>query len=283
MTKQEREEKYRKKLQSLLAFDKEYYIGDKILAGMDEVGRGPIAGPVVSACVCMKADSEILGIDDSKKVTKAGRIKLFDKIIEDARAIGIGIVPHNIIDRINILNATKLAMRAALYDMLSVKRAVGSSGIILSYESLVHMLSSFESDAMFLANASSLSHEKFTLSSIILNTEQTHDDRNRDDGNSAKCSDGVLNKDEITLLVDAVKLDDVGTPVHSIIRGDEKSYSIAASSIVAKVIRDEMMKKADEMYPGYDFKSNKGYGTKRHYEGIKLYGISDIHRKTFVK
>lgn len=283
MTKQEREEKRRKKLQSLLAFDKEYYIGGKIPAGMDEVGRGPIAGPVVSACVCMKADSEILGIDDSKKVTKAGRIKLFDKIIEDARAIGIGIVPHNIIDRINILNATKLAMRAALYDMLSVKRAVGSSGIILSYESLVHTLSSFESDALFLANASSLSHEKFTLSSIILNTEQTHDDRNRDDGNSAKCSDGVLNKDEITLLVDAVKLDDVGTPVHSIIRGDEKSYSIAASSIVAKVIRDEMMKKADEMYPGYDFKSNKGYGTKRHYEGIKLYGISDIHRKTFVK
>ena len=283
MTKQEREEKRKKKLQSLLAFDKEYYIGGKIPVGMDEVGRGPIAGPVVSACVCMKADSEILGIDDSKKVTKAGRIKLFDKIIEDVRAIGIGIVPHNIIDRINILNATKLAMRAALYDMLSVKRAVGSSGIILSYESLVHTLSVFESDALFLANAPSLSHEKFTLSSIILNTEQTHDDRNRDDGNSAKCSDGVLNKDEITLLVDAVKLDDVGTPVHSIIRGDEKSYSIAASSIVAKVIRDEMMKKADEMYPGYDFKSNKGYGTKRHYEGIKLYGISDIHRKTFVK
>lgn len=283
MTKQEREEKRKKKLQSLLAFDKEYYIGGKIPVGMDEVGRGPIAGPVVSACVCMKADSEIIGIDDSKKVTKAGRIKLFDKIIEDVRAIGIGIVPHNIIDRINILNATKLAMRAALYDMLSVKRAVGSSGIILSYESLVHTLSSFESDALFLANASSLSHEKFTLSSIILNTEQTHDDRNRDDGNSAKCSDGVLNKDEITLLVDAVKLDDVGTPVHSIIRGDEKSYSIAASSIVAKVIRDEMMKKASEMYPGYDFKSNKGYGTKRHYEGIKLYGISDIHRKTFVK
>ena len=200
MTKQEREEKHKKKLQSLLAFDKEYYIGGKIPVGMDEVGRGPIAGPVVSACVCMKADSEIIGIDDSKKVTKAGRIKLFDKIIEYARAIGIGIVPHNIIDRINILNATKLAMRAALYDMLSVKRAVGSSGIILSYESLVHALSSFESDAMFLANASSLSHEKFTLSSIILNTEQTHDDRNRDDGNSAKCSDGVLNKDEITLL-----------------------------------------------------------------------------------
>ncbi|EEU03097.1 ribonuclease HII [Eubacterium saphenum ATCC 49989] len=283
MTKQEREEKRRKKLQSLLAFDKEYYIGGKIPAGMDEVGRGPIAGPVVSACVCMKADSEILGIDDSKKVTKAGRIKLFDKIIEDARAIGIGIVPHNIIDRINILNATKLAMRAALYDMLSVKRAVGSSGIILSYESLVNTLSVFESDALFLLNVSSLSHEKFTLSRIIPNTEKTHDDRNRDDGNSAKCSDGVLNKDEITLLVDAVKLDDVGTPVHSIIRGDEKSYSIAASSIVAKVIRDEMMKKADEMYPGYDFKSNKGYGTKRHYEGIKLYGISDIHRKTFVK
>lgn len=283
MTKQEREEKRKKKLQSLLAFDKEYYIGGKIPVGMDEVGRGPIAGPVVSACVCMKEDSEIIGIDDSKKVTEAGRIKLLDKIIEDARAIGIGIVPHNIIDRINILNATKLAMRAALYDMLSVKRAVGSSGIILSYESLVHTLSSFESDALFLANASSLSHEKFTLSSIILNTEQTHDDRNRDDGNSAKCSDGVINKDEITLLVDAVKLDDVGTPVHSIIRGDEKSYSIAASSIVAKVIRDEMMKKADEMYPGYDFKSNKGYGTKRHYEGIKLYGISDIHRKTFVK
>ena len=283
MTKQEREEKRKKKLQSLLAFDKEYYIGGKIPVGMDEVGRGPIAGPVVSACVCMKEDSEILGIDDSKKVTKAGRIKLFDKIIEYARAIGIGIVPHNIIDRINILNATKLAMRAALYDMLSVKRAVGSSGIILSYESLVNTLSVFESDALFLLNVSSLSHEKFTLSSIILNTEQTHDDRNRDDGNSAKCSDGVLNKDEITLLVDAVKLDDVGTPVHSIIRGDEKSYSIAASSIVAKVIRDEMMKKASEMYPGYDFKSNKGYGTKRHYEGIKLYGISDIHRKTFVK
>lgn len=283
MTKQEREEKRKKKLQSLLAFDKEYYIGGKMPVGMDEVGRGPIAGPVVSACVCMKEDSEIIGIDDSKKVTEAGRIKLLDKIIEDARAIGIGIVPHNIIDRINILNATKLAMKVALYDMLSVKRAVGSSGIILSYESLVNTLSVFESDALFLANASSLSHEKFTLSSIILNTEQTHDDRNRDDGNSAKCSDGVLNKDEITLLVDAVKLDDVGTPVHSIIRGDEKSYSIAASSIVAKVIRDEMMKKASEMYPGYDFKSNKGYGTKRHYEGIKLYGISDIHRKTFVK
>ena len=283
MTKQEREEKRMKKLQSLLAFDKEYYIGGKLPAGMDEVGRGPIAGPVVSACVCTKEDSEIIGIDDSKKVTEAGRIKLFDKIIEDARAIGIGIIPHNIIDRINILNATKLSMRAALYDMLTVKRAVGSFGKIFSYESLVHTLLAFEPDELLLLNAASLSHEKFALSSIIHNAGEAHDDRNREDGNSAKGSDGVLNKDEITLLVDAVKLDDVGIPAHSIIRGDEKSYSIAASSIVAKVIRDEMMKRASEMYSGYDFKNNKGYGTKKHYEGIKLYGISDIHRKTFVK
>lgn len=284
MTKKEREEKREKKLLSLLAFDEDYYTGGKVPAGMDEVGRGPLAGPVVSACVCMKKDSGILGIDDSKKVTELNRIKLFDRIIEDARAVGVGIVSQNIIDGINILNATKLAMKAAFYDMLCAERSIDRGGLISSYESLVSLFCASGLGIVPSSDCNDANHERFALSKIIAETKEMHYNMDGSADKDSACTCGAsLKKNDIVLLIDAVELEDVGAVHHSVVKGDEKSYSIAAASIVAKVIRDEIMKRADEIYPGYDLKSNKGYGTKKHYEGIKLYGISDIHRKTFVR
>ena len=182
-----------------------YDKGIKYIAGVDEVGRGPLVGPVVTAAVILPKDFYDERINDSKKLTEKKRELLYDVIMKNAISVGIGISSEKIIDEINILEATKRAMKEAINN---------------------------------------------------LNVKPEH------------------------LLIDAVKLD-LDIPQTSIIKGDAKSESIAAASIVAKVIRDRMMYELDAKYPMYDFKNNKGYGTKKHITAIREYGIIDEHRKTF--
>lgn len=187
-------------------FENELYeSGIKYIAGIDEVGRGPLVGPVVTAAVILPKDFYDERINDSKKLTEKKRELLYDVIMENAVSVGIGISSEDVIDDINILEATKKAMIEAVNN-LSVK--------------------------------------------------PEH------------------------LLIDAVKLN-VDIPQTSIIKGDAKSESIAAASIIAKVTRDRMMVELDREHPEYDFKHNKGYGTKKHIEAIEKYGILKEHRKTF--
>lgn len=182
-----------------------YNRGIKYIAGVDEVGRGPLVGPVVTAAVILPVDFYDERINDSKKVTEKKREILYDVIMENAVSVGIGMSSSEVIDEINILEATKKAMKEAL-DNLSVK--------------------------------------------------PEH------------------------VLIDAVKLD-IDIPSTSIIKGDAKSQSIAAASIMAKVTRDRMMYELDKEHPEYDFAHNKGYGTKKHIEAIRKYGILKEHRKSF--
>lgn len=187
-------------------FENELYEnGIKYIAGIDEVGRGPLVGPVVTAAVILPRDFYDERVNDSKKLTEKKRELLYDVIMENAVSVGIGISSEDVIDEINILEATKKAMIEAVNN-LSVK--------------------------------------------------PEH------------------------LLIDAVKLN-IDIPQTSIIKGDAKSESIAAASIVAKVTRDRMMIELDKEHPEYDFKHNKGYGTKKHIEAIEKYGILKEHRKTF--
>lgn len=182
-----------------------YKKGIKLIAGIDEVGRGPLVGPVVTAAVILKEDFFDERINDSKKITEKKREELYKIIMENAVSVGIGISSEQIIDEINILEATKRAMKEAINN---------------------------------------------------LEIRPQH------------------------LLIDAVKLD-IDIPSTSIIKGDAKSQSIAAASIIAKVTRDKMMYELDKLHPEYDFKSNKGYGTKKHIEAIYKYGPLKEHRKTF--
>ena len=187
-------------------FENELYKkGIKYIAGIDEVGRGPLVGPVVCAAVILPKDYYDERINDSKKLTEKKREMLYDVIFENAISIGIGISSEKVIDKINILEATKKAMLEAI-DNLSVK--------------------------------------------------PEH------------------------LLIDAVKLD-IDIPQTSIIKGDAKSLSIAAASIIAKVTRDRMLIELDKKYPMYDFIHNKGYGTKKHIEAIYKYGVLKEHRRSF--
>ena len=182
-----------------------YNKGIKYIAGVDEVGRGPLVGPVVTAAVILPVDFYDERINDSKKVTEKKREILYDVIMENAVSVGIGMSSSEVIDEINILEATKKPMKEALNN-LSVK--------------------------------------------------PEH------------------------VLIDAVKLD-IDIPSTSIIKGDAKSQSIAAASIMAKVTRDRMMYELDKEHPEYDFAHNKGYGTKKHIEAIRKYGILKEHRKSF--
>lgn len=182
-----------------------YAEGYELIAGIDEVGRGPLVGPVVTAAVILPKDFYSDEINDSKKLSEKKREYLYDIIMQNAISVGIGIVHNKRIDEINILNATKEAMIMAV-DNLKVK---------------------------------------------------------------PDC-----------LLIDAVKLD-TDIKSLSIIKGDQKSLSIAAASIIAKVTRDRMMYELDKKYPEYDFKNNKGYGTKNHIKAIEKYGIIDEHRLSF--
>ena len=190
--------------------------GYSLIAGVDEVGRGPLAGPVVAAACIFDRDVDIVGIDDSKKLSEKKREQFFDEIKDKALAYGIGEASCEVIDEINILEATKLAM----------KRAID------------------EADKMLESKG----------------------------------------RDKIQIVIfDAVKINDLKKEQMSVIKGDQTYFSVAAASIIAKVTRDNLMKEYDKVYPEYGFASNKGYGTKAHYEGIKKVGITEIHRKSFLK
>lgn len=182
--------------------------GYELIAGVDEVGRGPLAGPVVSAAVVLRKGQLIEGVTDSKKISEAKREKLIDKILEEAVAYSVSFVNEKIIDDINIRNATFKAMNEAV--------------------------------------------------------------------NSLKVKPDFV-------LIDGNAIEGLTLPHKCIIKGDMNCNCIAAASIVAKVTRDRFMTNLANEYPEYDFDKHKGYGTKLHYEKLKQYGISDVHRKTFLK
>ena len=205
-------EKYQlelERLEEILTYERGLWeAGYDLVAGIDEVGRGPLAGPVVAAAVILPKECKIEGVNDSKKLSAKKREELYDIILEKAVSYGIGIVSNERIDEINILQATYEAMREAL---------------------------------------------------------------------------SQLKPKADYILADAVTIPMVSTPQRGIVKGDATSMSIGAASIVAKVYRDRMMEAYDEVYPGYGFASNKGYGAAEHLEGIRKQGITPIHRKTFVK
>ena len=205
--KQEKLAKERVRLEEMRSYEHQYERYGYV-CGIDEAGRGPLAGPVVAGAVILPEDCEILWLNDSKQLSEKKREALYDEIMEKALAVSVGMASPARIDEINILQATYKAMQQAI-SKLSVKPDL--------------------------------------------------------------------------LLNDAVTIPEVDIEQVPIIKGDAKSASIAAASIVAKVTRDRMMKEYDAVYPGYDFAKNKGYGTKAHIEGIKKQGICDIHRRTFVK
>lgn len=188
----------------------------RFIAGIDEAGRGPLAGPVVAACCILPKDAVILYLNDSKKVTALRREAMLPEIKEKAIAYGIGIIDEKRIDEINILQADYEAMRIALQQTSAMLQAKG------------------------LADAPGL------------------------------------------LLNDAVTIPGVDIPQESIIKGDAKSVSIAAASILAKVTRDHLMEEYDALYPEYGFARNKGYGTKEHIEALKCLGPCPIHRHSFI-
>lgn len=207
LKRQARLEKERARIETMKVYEREYEEHGWI-CGIDEVGRGPLCGPVVAGAVILPKDCQILWLNDSKKLSEKKREELYDVIMEQAVAVGVGMAGPERIDEINILQATYEAMRMAVSN-LQVKPAL--------------------------------------------------------------------------LLNDAVTIPGVEIPQLPIIKGDAKSVSIAAASIVAKVTRDRMMVEYDRMYPGYEFASNKGYGTKAHMEALRTLGPCEIHRRTFIK
>lgn len=210
---EERRKKQEEKLKQEIArteamsvYEKEYSAYSAI-CGIDEAGRGPLAGPVVAGAVILPKDAPILYLNDSKKLSEKKRETLYEEIREKARAVGIGIVSPAKIDEINILQATYEAMRMAI-EQLKIQPDI--------------------------------------------------------------------------LLNDAVTIPEVEITQVPIIKGDAKSVSIAAASIVAKVTRDRLMVEYDKVFPEYGFASNKGYGTKAHIEALKQFGPTAIHRRSFI-
>ena len=204
-------EKELQRLEELKKIEKNIHEEEKLkyICGIDEAGRGPLAGPVVVASVIMPEDSMIEGVNDSKKVSEKKREVLFEKIKEEAISYGIGISWQEEIDEINILEATKKSLTESI-SKLEVKPQL--------------------------------------------------------------------------ILVDALRnINTLGIPYRSIIKGDAKVYSIAAASILAKVTRDRIMREMDEVYPEYEFARHKGYGTAKHIETIKEYGLCPLHRRSFTK
>ena len=193
----------------LWAYEREAFAdGVKLVCGVDEAGRGPLAGPVCAAAVTLPPGLVIPGLNDSKKLTDKKRRELYDVITAEAVSYGIAFASEKEIDEINILQATFLAMARAM--------------------------------------------EKLTPQPELA-------------------------------LIDGNRAKDFGLPVRTIVKGDSLSASIAAASILAKVTRDRLMEQYDEAYPQYGFAIHKGYGTKRHYEALREFGPSPIHRMTFLK
>ena len=179
--------------------------GINFIAGVDEVGRGPLVGPVVAACVVLPEHFNLDGLTDSKKLSEKRREYFYDEIMRQALGVGVGIISEKVIDEVNIYEATKMAMKEAINN----------------------------------------------------------------------CSCKVEH-----VLIDAMRLD-IDIPTTFIIKGDLKSITISAASVIAKVTRDRMLDELDLKYPMYDFKNNKGYPTKKHLEAIKKYGIIDEHRRSY--
>jgi ribonuclease HII len=182
--------------------------GYEFVCGVDEAGRGPLCGPVVAAAVILPKDAHIEGVNDSKKLTEKRREKLYDDIMQNAVSVGVGVSDVDIIEEVNILNATKRAMLQA-------------------------------------------------ISNLKVNPEY--------------------------VLVDGNQKIDTDIPLETVVKGDSKSESIAAASIIAKVTRDRLLIEYDKKYPEYGFAKHKGYGTKAHIEAIKKYGLTPIHRPSFCK
>ena len=203
---QEKLEKEIARTEAMSVFEKEYS-DHQAICGIDEVGRGPFAGPVVAGAVILPKDHPILCLNDSKKLSEKKREELYEVILKEAVATGIGMASPARIDEINILQATYEAMRMAI-------------------------------------------------------------------SNLAVQPDLLLN--------DAVTIPEIEIMQIPIIKGDAKSVSIAAASILAKVTRDRLMVEYEKVFPGYDFASNKGYGTKAHIEGLKKLGPTPIHRMSFI-
>ena len=206
---EKKKENYNKELERL-AVMREFenkYSDSPYICGIDEVGRGPLCGPVVACAVILPKDCQILYINDSKQLSEKKREILYDEIMEKAVAVGIGVVSPEDIDELNILQATFKAMRIAI--------------------------------------------------------------RN-------------LEVQPTLLLNDAVTIPDVNIKQVNIIKGDARSMSIAAASIIAKVTRDRMMVQYDQIFPEYGLARNKGYGSKEHIEALRKYGSCPIHRKTFI-
>jgi len=193
----------------LQAYERKFFKeGYQYICGIDEVGRGPLAGPVVAGAVILPKDCDILYINDSKQLSEKKREELYDIIMTEAIAIGLGYVAHDRIDQINILQATYEAMQTAIQN-LSIKPDI--------------------------------------------------------------------------LLNDAVTIPKVSIRQVPIIKGDAKSVSIAAASIIAKVTRDRLMVSYDATYPGYGFADNKGYGAATHIDALRRLGPTPIHRRSFIK
>ena len=191
----------------------EIYRKYDLIIGVDEVGRGCLAGPVVSCAIIMKKNSYIERVTDSKKLSKKKRKNLYEKILKESVGYGIGIVDNGKIDEINIKQASRLAMKIAISNIKN---------------------------------------------------------------NKGENIQGDF------LITDAEKVD-VDLPQLNLIHGDELSYVVSCASIIAKEYRDNLFVKYDELYPQYNFLKNVGYGTKAHYQGLDNYGITDIHRITFLK
>lgn len=197
----------------MLKIEEEIYnLGHNTIACIDEVGRGCLAGDVIACAIIMPRNIKIEGVNDSKKLSEKKRVLLYDKILSKAIAFGMGRVDSKIIDRINIKQATRLAMIKAVEDLMDK------------------------------------------------------------DGNNIRPD---------FLLIDAEELN-INIPMNAIIKGDEKCHGIQCASIIAKVYRDRICTEWDELYPGYDIKKHKGYGTKLHIDNIKELGPSDIHRISFL-
>lgn len=205
---EERLSRERERLEAMRLYERKYEGDYSLICGVDEAGRGPLAGPVCAGACILKKDEEILYLNDSKKLSEKRREALFLEIKEKALSWSVAFSDEKRIDEINILQATYEAMKKAI------------------------------------------------------------------EGLSAPPS---------LLLVDAVHIPDVSIKQVSIVKGDAASVSIAAASVLAKVSRDHFMKEMDEKYPEYGFAKHKGYGTKAHYEALKKYGPSPIHRMTFLK
>lgn len=206
LREQEKLEEERCRIEAMKVYERQY-AGRGLVCGIDEAGRGPLAGPVVAGAVILPVDEEILYLNDSKQLSAKKREELYEVIMEKAVAVGVGCVGSRRIDEINILQATYEAMRQAI---------------------------------------------------------------------------GRLSRSPAVLLNDAVTIPGVDIPQVPIIKGDAKSVSIAAASIVAKVTRDRMMVEYDRTIPGYGFASNKGYGSAAHIEALKKCGPSPIHRRSFI-